>query len=559
MSSPRRARAVEIVVESLGATDAQALRNTATALATIGTPDCAVRLAELALDTDDRSVYERVTEELASLDEPARRAAAERALKTLLGLPADVDSTLTSSEWDATRESRARANELLADLRRQGVKIALPTAALPKRFAIPSRLRPLLEWFWTLRRYFPLFWKLRWPLARRHPPPPLWRSASSSFAGAFAGAVLTALLFALWEPRLSQETFLAISLPATLLATFLVTANSRATVPVERYGDARLGTAVETVGFLWRPAAGTWRSLLMPLSIAGVTLAALFPLRFAFGGLDLGFFGYVAWSVASFAGLLLGFAVLRGIAAAAAAWGRVSAAVAGGAAGLVLGLAALAAFFLVAPGSGTAVLVAEAAVLALPLVSAFVFERGSIGPAAARARPTSRTTGWAMAALVIALSPGAWLFFNPPLVAPRGETVTRSWWLAQIPVERSFRVEFPQRVWVRVLAEDAPDRPDLVLRLTLRGETIEGEAARNGTGWDLPAAEEDYRLEVTHREGEIVETPLDFLVRESYVSAVALLARELLELRGRHVPPNLAGVFGLELVLNAEPTDDPGR
>lgn len=555
-----------VVTTYLGSDETQVLRNAATALAAIGTPESAVHLADLAVLQADASVRRRATEELASLAEVSKQTAAQRARDLLLA--SDDRRGAGGDEPDplAGLEQAGRANDLLVALRRQGITAALPEPPLSvlldwlqRRLHPPlwARLTPVWKSIAAFSWYRKLFAKIRFYRVREQPRRPLWWALFVAFLWALPGAALTALTFWWLAPELGKHVYLGIGLPSALIAATLAAIFHFSAVPIARYCHGGLGVPLEIWGVIRRPGGAWWRQFLFPLAVGGVAVLGLTPMMLGFDDLGISPFYHLVWFLLATGGLLLIFAAMRaGAVVAALRWGRASSAVTGAVTGVVVGVALQGAVFLLKPRPGIAFLVIEGVILLPALTTAFFGEHLRAGKPPGRG--PSRALVWPLIAMLIVILPGVWLFFNPPklLEARQDLAHTSTWQLAHLPVERSFRVDFlPQKVRATVEPEDPSSQLELKLR---HGElTLPGAPINNGLEWDL-SERGLYTLEVTVGELRSKPSRLSFVVRESYATAVGLLAHRLLVARGQKPPASLVGAFELELVLNAEPGLSPG-
>lgn len=530
MSSPAPRDVLEIVSDLRGSADAQVRRNVVTALATIGTWECASPLVDLATMDSDQSVRRRAFDGLAELDADAKWHASRRASDLLHELSEADESA--DEKTGAKLEVGGRANDILTALGEEGDQVVFAERHFARRFA--------------------LFWRVRHYLLRQRPPRPLWRPFLLGLLGALPGAALTAFLFSRWDPFLSGHVILGILLPAALLASVLTTASSHHRVPVERYCDPHMGALVEIAGLVWRPF---W----VPISICAVVTLALVTLGTGFPDLELKAFRILSWLVLSFLGLVIILTAMRAATVAVPPrLGRLTSALAGGLTALVIGPIVLLGFFRIWPRPGVAILVSEATLLLLPLVTAYVFEHFLSPIAAARGPAPSRMLVSTLIALLIVLLPGAWIHFNPlqPLTLSRGAPM-EEWRWAHVPVHRKFRVDSVQTVRARLESQEARAPQDLELRLTRQERKIESDREVDGWRWwdDLPPG--DYRLGVTIRDRDLEKGPLSFVVRDGYASAVGLMARHLLESLGEDVPASLVAPF--KLVLSSDQEEDEGE
>lgn len=548
MSSPAAAHALKTVTEYLGSAEKQVLRNAATALATIGTPECAVHLAELAVLDQDASVRSRAIAELAGLDESARQAAAEHAVSFLVQ-PPTTEEAIKEGATPSRLQTRGHANDLLAALARQGTEVTVQTPPLPDHPVLSKKARHFLTPVWTLFWTFGLFWRVRRYLLSQHPPPPLWWPVVLGFLGALPGGTLTAFLFWRWHQEVGEAAFLALCLPPALLTSVLIAVLSRTNVPLEHYCNHRMGALVEALGFLWCPGAGLVRTLAVPLTIAAIGASALGSLHLGFGELELELFLSLLWFIVAWCSLALILAVMRAAAITTPHLGRFGAAVVAGLSGLAIACLIIFVSLRIWRQPGVAILNSETVLLLLPFITAFMSER-LLGRAVV-ARGPSRLLVASLAALSLVVLPGVWLHFNPlqpPRAHHRETPLEQQWWLAQVPVWRPFRVDFEQRVQARIV----PKRSGLDLRLVRGGEGVSRAIKlTNGREWTLHPG--DYELEVRVSGADTAKKRFRFLVRESYASAVSLIARYLLESSGNKIPPSLVEAFPLELVLNAQP------
>ncbi len=531
-----------VLKDSLDSPEQQVRRNATTGLAVLATPECAELLSELAILDPDPGVRQRATAELERLDPTARQAAAVRATAWLVN-PALPERSVEDEPGVAAAAKFAmcgRANDLLVALRKQGITSALPPSTLPPRWAQLGRA-PVLQRALRAWTYLPLFFRIRRYLLQQQPLPPLWWSLVLAWLGALPGAILTALAFWFKEPQLGEHVYLAICLPAAALATLTVAAVNRTAVPVERYCHFRMGALVETLGLLWRPLGKLW--VVVPLLAVALAGAALLPLLIGFGGLGSKLFDHLAWILLSFLGQMGLYMAMRAL-AVTAPWLGFSATLGSGLVGLLFGLLAPLALMHFWPIPAVAVLASESLLVVLSIAMAFTLSQRL--PQSVVQRPPSRSSVGILIALSLVVSPGLWLRFNPLQLPRAGEqqTLLQAWWLAQVPVERSFRVDFPQRVRAHL----EPTDPNFEVRCWRNHEEM--TIAPDEFAWILDPG--IYRLEITVAEAQTNQVKFSYWVREGYLSAVGLLARKLLLWQDQPVPHQLVGAFRLELILNAD-------
>lgn len=555
MGSDAGRAALEIAADYLDSSEKQVLRNVATALAAIDTPQSAAHLADLAILEEDPEVRERAVAEATRLGDKARHAAADRAARWLIEPPRPEGA----SRLGTVRENaiRGHANDLLVALERQCEDLKAPELALDSLPALPGkilrRFEPLLGLLWTRLWTLTLYTRMRGYLLRRHPPAPLWWPVVLGFFGALPGAAITAGLFTAWHAPIGRQAVLVLCLAPAMVSAFLIAAVSRSSIPHEHYCNRRVGALVEAFGFLWRPGKGALHTLVAPIAIALVSASAVVSLFVGFGGLGLDLLACLSWVVFACVTLTVVLVIMRAAAVTEPRLGRLGSTLFGAFAGLAIALMSLYESLRLWPHPEIAILNSEAVVLLPALTTAFITER--LFGSAVVARGPSRTAIASVAAMILALAPGLWFHFNPSQAprAPYREVAREdSWWLAKVPVWRQFQVDFKQRVRAEIEADESfTDDTRLLFDLRRGSEKIAPDVTlAGGAEWVLPPG--DYELTVTAPGAGVEKKKYGFLVRETYASAVSLLARQMLVSSGREVPAHLVGAFELELILNAD-------